>query len=162
MDFPVKETIGAAVTLAVAAIGYRQWLRTRRGGQFIADRETAYKAVWSALEEANLRVRGNAQLTPSSFDDLERSLNALLMQHSLHLDGADKVAAHRYVKAILALGRLLTTVQENATSEELRRALYTTEAGMSAQEFMPIMTELDASRTAVIERFRAALGAGYA
>ena len=45
MEFPVKESIGAFVTIAVAVLGYVQWKRTKRSGRFIEDRETAYKAV---------------------------------------------------------------------------------------------------------------------
>ena len=35
MEFPVKESIGALVTITVAVLGYLQWKRTKRSSRFI-------------------------------------------------------------------------------------------------------------------------------
>ena len=106
MEFPVKESIGAFVTIAVAVLGYVQWKRTKRSGRFIEDRETAYKAVWQALEDIHLYVRGGA-LNQSAFDALMTKANTLLIQHALYISEADKRRAADYIQALHYFGSML-------------------------------------------------------
>jgi hypothetical protein len=157
MEFPVKESIGAFVTIAVAVLGYLQWKRTKRSGRFIEDREAAYKAVWQALEDIHLYVRGGA-FDQREFDELTRKANTLLIQHGLHISEADK---HRTGDYIQALGRFGHVVAQMDAQAPARHDIAITASGMTMPpEFRTAYDTYQSARNATMEAFRRAIGAG--
>ena len=157
MDIPVKEALGALVTLTVAAVGYLQWKRTKRSGRFIEDRETAYKTVWQALEDVHLYTRAGA-FEAREFDDLMTKANTLVIQHGLHISAADKTCIAIYIKALQRFGEVLSKLH---ASEPARHEIATTGAARAVPpELAAANQAYEAARNSVIERFRRAIGAG--
>jgi hypothetical protein len=165
MDFPLKETIGAAATLFVAGLGYRQWLRGRRSVQYLAERERIYKEIWDALETANLYIR-EGQYTPEAFRERLRATNALVLRHGLYFDEPDRAKVDRYLAAIEDVGRVLTTPRADKVFEDLRAGMYTTAESIDLQSLVPeyrdALLELDESRRAVVRSFQERIGRSYA
>ncbi|MDB4881498.1 MAG: hypothetical protein JWL95_264 [Gemmatimonadetes bacterium] len=165
MDFPLKEAIGAAVTLTVAGLGYRQWLRGRRSGQYIADRERSYKEIWDALESANLYVREGAY-TADAFRERVRATNTLVLRHGLHFEEADRPAVQRYLMAIEETGRILTSGHTDDAFKELQSSMrLTLDSAVDLKDFVPTysaaISELDESRRAVVRAFQDKVGRPY-
>jgi hypothetical protein len=157
MEFPVKESIGAFVTITVAILGYLQWKRTKRSGRFIEDREAAYKAVWQALEDIHLYVRGGG-FDQRTFDDFMRKANTLLIQHGLHISEADK---HRTGDYIQALGRFGSAVAQMDAAAPARHDIAVTAEGVAMPpELRAAYDTYQSARNATMEGFRRAIGAG--
>lgn len=157
MEFPVKESIGAFATIAVAILGYLQWKRTKRSGRFIEDREAAYKAVWQALEDIHLYVRGGTFEQPA-FDELMRKANTLLIHHGLHISEADKHQASDYIQTLADFGRVVAQMDAGAPA---RHDIAVTAAGVAMPpEFKAAYDKYQSVRNATMERFRRAIGAG--
>lgn len=155
-DFPLKEIAGAVATLAVGLLSYRQWKRTRLSGKSVEERESAYKAVWDASEEAHLLVR-SAGFSPATFDDAVRRVNTLLLQRSLYIGEADRRVVAEYVAALRAFAEVLSV---GGVPESVQHAIANTgEFGPLPADYAESFTRLRASREAVIERFRKAIGA---
>jgi hypothetical protein len=165
MSFPIREVVGAGVTLIVGVLAYRQTRRTRRSGQYITDRQVAYKEIWKALEETNLFVR-KGRFTQQEFDSRMQSANALVMQHGLFVDEYDQELVTRYLAAMREVGRVLRTKRADKGFDELRTAMATTGAFPSLEDLVPefkeAIREVDESRRAVVRRFREQMGAGFA
>lgn len=156
MDFPIKEVIGALVTLTVAGLGYLQWRRTKRSGTYIEDREAAYKAVWQALEEIHLYVRMD-QFEEPAFNVLMTKANTLLMQHGLHISEGDKQRARAYMAALREFGRLLGQIEASAPP---RHELALTAEGVAMPpEFQAAYETYESARRATMDSFRSAIGA---
>jgi len=152
--FPVKEVLAASVTLVVAWIGYRQWIRGRRSGSFLQDREVAYKAVWTALEEAHLLVRAfrpSAELTSAV-----QNANALVIRHALHLRPPDRPIVETYVRALRELADAVATADWSAV-EEAEFHLTLESAPLPTTMMAPYRRFTDA-RADVMHAFREALG----
>jgi hypothetical protein len=157
MEFPVKESIGALVTITVAVLGYLQWKRTKRSGRFIEDREAAYKAMWQALEEIHLYVRGGT-FDQRTFDDLMRKANTLLIQHGLYVSEPDKYRTAEYMQA---LGRFGAVVAQMDASAPAKHDIAVTAQGVAMPpEYRAAYDTYQAARNATIEGFRRAIGAG--
>jgi hypothetical protein len=157
MDLPVKEVVGATVTLSVAFMGYLQWKRAKRSGTFIEDRQAAYKAVWQALEEAHLLVR-TGECDEQTFHARIKNVNTLLIQHGLHIAKADKRRAADYMHALGELGRLLAAMDP---ADSPRREIGLTEEGVATSpEFMHTYKAYESARQSTIDGFRRAIGAG--
>jgi hypothetical protein len=159
VEFPVKEVLGALVTFAVAGLGYLQWKRTRRSGGYIQDREAAYKAVWQSLEEIHLYVRGGA-FDRSAFGELMRRTNTLLIQHGLHIEESDKREVARYIEALRRLGALFPELKSDEAAVARREFADTMSGRAVPPELIQAFAEYEAARTATMENFRRALGAG--
>src|SRR5258708_36448875 len=106
MYFACEETVCAAATLSVAAVGYRQWIRGRRSGQYLAEKERSYKEIWDALETANLYVR-EGNYTRDVFREKVRAANALVLRYGLYFEEADRPKVSRYFTAPEETGRIL-------------------------------------------------------
>jgi hypothetical protein len=157
MEFPVKESSGALVTIVVAILGYLQWKRTKRSGRFIEDREAAYKAVWQALEEIHLYARGGT-FDQRTFDDLMRKANTLLMQHGLHISEPDKDRAAEYIQALARFGAVVAQMDASAPA---KHDIAVTAAGVAMPpEYRDAYDTYQSARKATLESFRRAIGAG--
>jgi hypothetical protein len=157
MEFPVKESIGALVTITVAVLGYLQWKRTKRSGRFIEDREAAYKAVWQALEEIHLYVRGGT-FDQDTFDDLMRKANTLLIQQGLHISEPDKHRTSEYIQALARFGAVVAQMDPGAPAKH--EIAVTAEGVAMPSEYRGAYDTYQAARNATIEGFRRAIGAG--
>jgi hypothetical protein len=164
MDLQFKDLAPPLATLVVAGIAFYQWKRTRRSGQFIADREVTYKEVWASLEDVNLFVRTGGY-TRAAFEERMRDTNTLVLKRGLHIEEHDTTLVGRYLNALAETGRVLTTDRADRAFRELQSAMYTTAASVSLEDLVPeyktALRELDESRRAVIRRFREVLGADY-
>ncbi len=156
MELPVKESIGAVVTLAVAGIGYLQWRRSKRSGRYIEDREAAYKAMWQALEEIHLYVRAG-DFDAATFDGLMQKANTLLIQQGLHISDDDRELAARYIAALKELGLVLTRVEASAPARH--EFAITAETVAMPPELHQVYEAYRSARKVTMERFRRALGA---
>lgn len=155
-DFPLKETAGAVATLAVGLLGYLQWKRTRLSGKSIEERESAYKAVWDATEEAHLLVRSDA-FKPALFNDAVLRVNTLLLQRSLYITEPDRRAVAEYVAALAAFAEVLRTERvPDAVEHEIS---LTAEFGPLPSAYAETFSRVQTSRQEVIDRFRKAIGA---
>ena len=165
MDFPIKEAMGAAATVIAAGLLYRQWSRGRRSGQYLSERERAYKEIWDSLESANLAIRTD-QYKRENFREMLRATNALALRHGLYFDEADQTRIRRYLAAMEEVGRVLTTDRADRVFKELRSAMYTTGAGIDLEglgpEYVEALRELDESRRAVVRAFQDHIGRQYA
>jgi hypothetical protein len=165
MAFPIKEVIGSAATLIVAWLSYSQWLRGRRSGQYLTDRERAYNEIWIALETANLSIRTDPY-TRENFREMLRATNALVLRHGLYFDEADQARIGRYLAAMEEVGRVLTADRADRVFQELRTAMYTTASGIDlgglGPEYLEALRELDESRRAVVRAFQDHIGRPYA
>ena len=166
MDFPLKETLGATATLLVAAVGYRQWIRGRRSGQYLAEKERSYKEIWDALETANLYVR-EGNYTRDVFREKVRAANALVLRYGLYFEEADRPKVSRYLTALEETGRILTTDRADKAFDALRSGMYSTAAEpLELEDLVPeyrtAIRELDESRRAVVRAFQDHIGRPYA
>src|ERR1051325_7297724 len=106
--------IGLIGTLIVAYFGYRQWKRQHaltRAGTLLSEKQSAYKTIWSKLEDVNAYVREEAGRDPL-FDDKRfdvaryreavKTINVEMMKSGLLLNNGDKEVVADYLKALLA------------------------------------------------------------
>lgn len=165
MDFPAKEALASVVTLLVAGLGYRQWVRGRRSVQYLSERERAYKDIWEALEATNLYVR-EGSYTREAFRERLRATNALVLRHGLYFDEADRPRVDRYLAAIEEAGRILTSDRAGKVFEDLRAGMYVTAESIALEDLVPeyrtALRELDESRRAVVRSFQEQIGRTYA
>src|SRR5258708_19737069 len=103
MYFACEETVCAAATLSVAAVGYRQWIRGRRSGQYLAEKERSYKEIWDALETANLYVR-EGNYTRDVFREKVRAANALVLRYALYFSEPHPPKISRYFQTPITTG----------------------------------------------------------
>src|SRR5258708_36279207 len=108
MYFACEETVCAAATLSVAAVGYRQWIRGRRSGQYLEEKERSYKEIWDALETANLYVR-EGNYTRDVFREKVRAANALVLRYGLYFEEGERPKVRRYLTAPWGAGPIRTT-----------------------------------------------------
>jgi hypothetical protein len=165
MDLTLAQVLGALVTLVVAGIGYRQWLRGRRSVQYLAERERAYREVFAALEEAHLLIR-NGGYTRETFDEGMRSANTLILKNGLYFAEQDKPVAQRYLAALNSAGKILTSERADATFAEFQAAMGNTADPIQLENLVPeyqtALRELDESRRAVVRAFERQVGKAYA
>jgi hypothetical protein len=157
MDFPLKELIGSAVTIAVAILGWTQWKRTKRSGRFIEDRETAYNEVWQSLEDAHLYVRRES-FNQLLFDELVAKANTILIRKALHIADDDRIAAANYIAALNRFGIIMAQAK---ISPDSRREIYVTaQSAPLPNELIDAFSAVQDSRQIVMDKFRRAIGAG--
>ena len=157
MEFPFKEVVGALAAITVGLFGLYQWRRTKRSGRFLEDREAAYKAVWEALEGVHLYVRSETFAEPA-FDERVRTANTLLIKHGLHISQRDNQLAAKYMDALRALGAVLGQM---GPGHPTRQQFHTTSSlPVMPDELVPAFARVTATRDALMESFRKAVGAG--
>jgi len=164
MPFPLAETLGLTGTLAVAALGYWQWRRTQRSGSYLQDRTAAYKEVWDALEEINLYVR-RGQFDKERFDALVREANTRIIKHGLHVAEKDRDLAAAYMRALEAVGEVLSQPGVDVAFKQVQDDMAVTASGKllptgMADVYRDAIQEMERSRKRVIDSFRRMIGAG--
>ena len=154
MALPVKESISAAVALAVAGLGYLQWKRSKPSGRAIKDRKAAYDAVGQALEDIHLYVRPG-QIDPSTLEGLVKNANTLMIQHERDIADEDKQLAATYLSSVKLLTLALAQVDDAAPA---RQQLSATGAKVSVPSALSAAYEgYSAARSATMKRFRRTL-----
>lgn len=158
--------LGLLGTVIVAFVGYRQWRKQQdqvRYGNFLADRQAAYKQLWQKLEAVHLNVRSKC-FQEAEFNALVRDVNVHLIQAGLLLDQGEKKRVNEYMEALSNLGKLLDNAAATEAREEVRRSLYDT--GEIAPEIMSQVAGLrdayarvEVCRGTVMSHFRQVLGA---
>lgn len=157
MELPVKELIGVAAAILVAAIGWSQWKRTKRSGRFIEDRESAYNEIWQALEEAHLYVRQD-RFEQAGFDARVTAANTLLIRRALHVADDDRAATAAYIDALNQFGVLMSRVE--VSPDARRRFATTAECAPIPPELFESVLAIQQTRGEVMARFRRAIGSG--
>jgi hypothetical protein len=127
-----RTAIGPALalmgTLVVAFLGYRQWRKQQdvaRYGDFLIERQAAYKDLWQKLEAVHLHVRSHA-FDEEKFRMLVRAANSHLIKAGLYLDTGEKKRANDYLAALGNLGKLLSEGAATDAKTEVRQSLYDT------------------------------------
>jgi hypothetical protein len=157
MDISLKELIGFTITIAIAAIGWIQWKRTKRSGRFIEDRESAYNEVWKSLEDAHLFVR-EEHFDQLVFDSLVTKANTLLIRKALHIADDDRDAAATYIAALNRFG--IAMAQASLSSFARRQIAITEQTVPLPPGLLEAYGTVSKTRQAVMERFRRAIGSG--
>ena len=157
-DFPVQETLGALATVLVGLLAYRQWKRTKRSGRFIEDRQTAYNAVWQALEDIHANVRSIEDYRQDDFDASVRKTNILLMQHGLHIEEADKQLVADYMRALEAFAAVVARIPPGHPAR--RKLEITAPVVVMPPGYQETFERHEIAREAVVESFRHAIGGG--
>ena len=110
---PVLTFVG---TIAVAALGYYQWRKqhSKPNRSAVAEsRRKAAEAIWSQLEEINLKLRpfGEDRRAIDIRGEL-RSLNELFLRNSLYLNDSLQACLNSYVKQLHRVSERIAEYQE--------------------------------------------------
>lgn len=144
--------IGTIITILV---GYRQWKRQQvssRSATFLAEKQSAYKALWEKLEEVHIKLR-TEEVGISEFNGLLREVNSFVLKQSLYLEPQDHILSNQYLKTVHRLAEIVLASGDEEAQEEM--AL--TGPGLpyeTIKEIKSLFDEVDRIRNSIIERFR--------
>lgn len=143
--------LGAAATLAVAAIGFYQWRRTakERGEQKFNEKKAA------VLEELVRRLQ-NLQIIsrqyasqPPDLNGQSKGLNEFLIENRLWLDADDDRLARNYLAALLAINAAMITGSNEDTD-----IFINTDIGPFSDSVLQEFRALAEAERALVERAR--------
>jgi hypothetical protein len=111
---------GLAGTVLVVGFGYYQWQKQHGNanrGAVAESRKKACEAVWSKLEELNLRLRAASSHDTPDLALMLKEVNAVFLANSFYLDEGQQVAINDYVKALRATSELIGDSDDEAKDE---------------------------------------------
>lgn len=166
----LKGALGAALgligTLVVAVLGYRQWKKQQdlaRYGEFLSERQKAYKELWKKLEAVHLSVRSE-EFREEDFRERVREANVYLIESGLHFDPGEKNKVNDYMAGLGTLGKLLADSAESEAKSQAQQSLHdTTEIPESVliqvKGLRDAYSCVEKQRELLIAHFRSVLGA---
>jgi hypothetical protein len=106
-------------TVTAVLFGYYQW-RKQHGNPnrvAVADaRRKASEALWSKLEEVNLRLRSESPATVATLPTLLQEVNSLFIANSLYLEDGQQSAIHEYVQEMYKMSEVVGSHDEDVRS----------------------------------------------
>jgi hypothetical protein len=107
-------------TLIVVLFGYRQWRKQQeitRYGNFITEKQNAYKGLWEKLEEVHVKLRSK-DVSQKEYKKCLLNINSYVLKQNLYIDETDKNLANEYLDSLYKLKELIKDSDDEGVRTE--------------------------------------------
>jgi hypothetical protein len=118
----VSAAVGSLGTIAVAALGYRQWRQQQSAAaaqEFDKERAAALRELWSLLSDQNATSRRVDALRAQEFYAAVRDLNTFLIRTAPYLTTEEQDLARLYLETLFDIRAAVEERRSAAAREEL-------------------------------------------
>lgn len=161
----IPATLALIGTLIVVFFGYRQWKKqyeNTRYGEYLKDKQTAYKELWEKLEEVHLKLR-TEYIEKPDFNNLLLDVNSYILKKQLFLEKDDQALVNQYLKTVYELTEAIKIHGDDETREEMESSMIisyrVTEEAKTINNLLRKTAEI---RNSIITRFRKVISGNLA